>query len=203
MTRRFSPQMHRWIYLYLVTRDGERCYLCGGPPPLEIEHVDGNKDNDDPANLRLAHHGCNVGKENRHRVHRNAPGSVRVERDELTPNTRIFKETLPYGQGSPEMQANAQYETRVRRWLLAYINEHGFIAKKEAIVASAEIAGCNPMSAARYLDKMTSIVGPLMVERDATGRELIYARTLPTTSQLPLPAAPGNQLELPTEPGTA
>lgn len=198
MTRRFSDETRRWIYRYLCLRDGEKCYLCGEPPTgpfsFDIEHRNGDKDNKEPSNLGLSCRKCNVGKENRHRANR--PGGVRIERDELTPNTRVFKDALPYHEGSPEMQANAVYENRVRRWVLDYVNTHGFISKKEAINAAAEIAGCNPSSAARYLAKMTSIVGPLMEEKDATGQEMVWARVLPKESQLALASTDPNQLPL-------
>lgn len=137
-------------------------------------------------------------KENKSRA--NGPRGVyacaRAEKDEVTPNTRIYKEAIPYHLGSPEMQANAVYEVRYRGWLLGFINARGFIPKKEAINAGAEVVGCNPSSAARYLAKLTSMVGPLMEGKDATGQEIVWVKVIPKETQLPLSDVPREQLPL-------
>ncbi len=194
----------------MCLRDGEKCYLCGDPPThlysLDIEHVDGNQKNRSESNLRLACRKCNVAKENRHRAARprgvsacaraSTNQGIEVSRDEMTPSTRVYKEAIPYHQGSPEMQANAVYEVRYRRWILEYVKATGFIPKKEAINAGAEVVGCNPSSAARYLCKLTSMVGPLIEGKDATGQEIVWLKVIPKETQLPLSNVPKEQLPL-------
>jgi len=171
MPRRFSSETRRWIYNFLALRDGEQCAICGEIPTtrntLDIDHIDGNPRNNEQSNLQLACRGCNVAKENKRR-----PG-VQGERERENPNTRVFKLAIPYGSGSPEMQANACYEIPYRVWLLSYIVEHGFIGKPDAINAGAEYVGCNPTTARKYLDKLVSLAGPCAETKDATGQTVI------------------------------
>jgi hypothetical protein len=81
-----------------------------------------------------------------------------------------------YRDGSAEMQANYLFELDYRNWLNAYIDENGFIPKKEAINAGAEVVGCNPTTSAKYLAKLTSIVGPLAEMKDMLGEVIIIPR---------------------------
>ena len=39
-----------------------RCYLCGAPEPRDVEHIDGDEANTDPANLARACRSCNTTK---------------------------------------------------------------------------------------------------------------------------------------------
>src|SRR4030042_1905599 len=159
MPRRWATQTRYWAYRFLVLRDGEFCRICGDPPTtrngLDIDHKDGNKANNEESNLRLLCRKCNVAREN----HRRAKyPSVQEEREQ--PRTRVYKDALPYHEGSAEMQANFLFEMDYRTWLLNVIKENGFLTKKQAINAGAEVCGCNPTTAAKYLAKLTSFVGP-------------------------------------------
>jgi len=60
---------------------------------------------------------------------------------------------------------------------MEYIRYHGFIPKKEAINSGARIVGCSVQTATRYLDKITSQAGPLMVTRDMLRHEVLVLRT--------------------------
>jgi hypothetical protein len=44
----------------LMRARGPRCQQCGGPPPLELHHRDGNPANDADANLRLLCRACHL-----------------------------------------------------------------------------------------------------------------------------------------------
>ena len=175
MPRRFSSETRKWIYNFLVLRDGEKCAICGSIPTtrntLDIDHIDSNPHNNVQSNLRLACRSCNVARENKRRA-RKRP-SDQGERERENPNTRVFKLAVPYGNGSPEMQANACYEIPYRAWVIGYVMEHEFITKTDAINAGAEIVGCNPTTARKYLDKLTSMIGPLVESKDATGQTVI------------------------------
>ncbi len=51
--------------VYLATRDGRRCTLCGGLVKnvlreLEFDHINSNRTNNQRWNLRLTHHACNA-----------------------------------------------------------------------------------------------------------------------------------------------
>jgi len=163
--RRWATQTRYWAYRFLCLRDGEHCQECGEAPTtpygLDIDHIDGNKGNSAESNLRLLCRSCNVARENRRRRRR---PSVQGERE--VPTTRVVKDAIPYSNGSAEMQANYLFEIDFRRWLLDFITAHGHISKKEAINAGAEVVGCNPTTAAKYLAKLVSIAGPLMESQD-------------------------------------
>ena len=117
----------------------------------------------------------------REREHVEKDASVKVSKtiDSGTPNTRIYKGVIPYGEGSPEMQANGLFEVDYRDWLLHHIADIGFVPKREAINAGAELVGCNPTTAAKYLAKLTSMVGPLAESRDSTGQVMVFAKARP------------------------
>ena len=176
MPRRWAPATRAWAYRYLVLRDGELCQICRRVPTtfygLDIDPLDGNKHNNDEWNLRLLCRRCNVALENELRVKRPSD-----HREREYPRTRAIKEAVPYREGSPEMQANYLYEMDYRNWIIAFMDEHGFIPKKEAINAGAEVVGCNPTTSAKYLAKLTSLFGPLLQTRDMLGDDVIILKS--------------------------
>jgi hypothetical protein len=79
--RRWATTTRLWAYRYLVLRDGEHCAICHAGPTtqntattrdsttqngsttqntLDIDHIDGDPDNNHPDNLRLLCRQCNV-----------------------------------------------------------------------------------------------------------------------------------------------
>lgn len=174
MPRRYHTKTRHWIYNFLVLRDGDFCQECGKLPggqfSLQIDHKDRNKRNDDPPNLRLLCASCNVSIENRSRSRTKCP------RERENPITRIAKAAVPYNQGSAEMQANYLFELDFRTWLLDFIASYSWITKKEAVNAGAEVVGCNPTTAAKYLSKLVSLAGPLQEERDMLNESIITSK---------------------------
>ncbi len=84
--RRWATTTRLWAYRYLAARDGEHCAIChAGPttrntPPtrdsttrngsttqntLDIDHIDGDPENNHPDNLRLLCRQCNVATSNK------------------------------------------------------------------------------------------------------------------------------------------
>lgn len=175
MPRRWSTETRAWAYRYLVLRDGEFCQICHRSPTtfngLDIDHIDGNKHHNEESNLRLLCRTHNVSLEN---VRRSTNPSVQRERE--IPRTRVIKQAVSYRDGSPEMQANYLYEIDYRKWLIDYLQEHGFLPKKEAINAGAEVVGCNPTTSAKYLAKLTSLFGPLLQSKDMLGDDVIVLK---------------------------
>lgn len=169
MPRRWGINTRLWAYRYLVIRDGEQCARCYEIPTaqntLDIDHIDGNPQNNDPDNLRLLCRSCNVALGNKARL----PSAQYVcerEGKEGKASTRVVREVVRYQEGSTEMQANFLFELDFRTWLLGKIRELGGFPKQDAITAGAEIVGCSPATTARYLTKLTSSAGPLQERRD-------------------------------------
>jgi hypothetical protein len=182
--RRLGEKSRLWCYRFLALRDGERCRLCGAfpvtrndgnvPLRLEIDHIDGDPWNWQVINLRLLCKKCNLAERNRASCAPSGDSAryVCVQKElseEGSPSTRVIKEAVDYGRGTPEMQANFLFEVDFRAWLLAIIKERGFVLKADAIAAGAETVGCSPATSARYVAKLISSVGPLQERKDMLG----------------------------------
>jgi hypothetical protein len=118
--------------------------------------------------------------------------------------TEGAKLAVDFTKGSPELQLNGLYDGPYEYWLLEYIRTHGFISAKEAVNAGAQVVGCNPITSKRYLDKLTSIAGPLMLTRDMLRHTVVVLRdpeappTGPTNGHAPgepIPAHTPNRQE--------
>ena len=170
--QRLRPREKRLAKVILSVMQGfngdrGRCELCkkvgNVETDLQIHHVDGIVSRNEIENLRLMHQPCNV------RIHHaKAPlvglsePSKRERKSSPHSPTELVKILVDYTSGSPEMQANNQFEPEYRNWLIARIrNAPGMeIEKKEAINAGAEAVGCNPKTSRPYYDKMVSSEGP-------------------------------------------
>jgi len=183
MSRRLSHNTYDWAYRYLTIRDGEQCIICGAKPPktrLEIDHIDGNTSNNNPANLCLLckKHNCEMrGKkpsEHKRIIHRYSLQNERErENSPAMPATQFTKEILDYQGGSVEMQANTMFETRYREWIMHKVTTVTEFLKEDAINAGAERVGCSPLTTRRYLQKLTSSDGPFYETKDAWGRVVL------------------------------
>lgn len=62
----FNKSEREAIRMFLIIRDGNICKICNKPAGegeiLDIDHIDGNKNNPHHTNLQLAHHKCNCNK---------------------------------------------------------------------------------------------------------------------------------------------
>lgn len=182
--RRWATGTRAWAYRYLVLRDGEVCAICHASPTtqntsttqntLDIDHIDGNPNNNHPDNLRLLCRQCNVATSNRSNPRKSDSSDLRErERREGRPSTRIARKDANYREGSSEMQANLLYEVKFRRWLMRKVTTEGVYDRTTAIAEGAELVGCSPLTTARYITKLTSPSGPLMEMDDA-----LYHRVL-------------------------
>jgi len=91
-------------------------------------------------------------------------------------STHTLKAMVDYSQGSVEMQANSICERIFIDWVLTEMKRLGQFVKKEAVNSGAAVAGCSPVTASRYLDKLTCSVGPLQETRDQKGTTIIIFR---------------------------
>lgn len=169
---RYTPKVLFWLYRFLILRDTEQCLLCSRKPGkgrrLEIDHIDGNSQNDNPDNLCLLCSYCNKRLEIlsatehkkilRKRYAQFVCECVCVRGNEATLTKRY---EVDYSKGSAEMQANNRYEVDYREWILERVRLGGYYPKEEAINSGAEEIGCSPASASRYLAKLTSDAGVL------------------------------------------
>lgn len=181
MPSRFRASIRPWVYNYLCMRDGERCAICGKVPTcpkskkgmskyLDVDHVNGNKKDNDPGNLRLLCRSCNVAESNRSRARR-TKGSLCV----CVSATEALKSVVSYSDGSAEMAVSGYCETKFRAWVMTVVEEEGFIRKSDAVEGGAELVGCSTATTLRYLTKMASITGALKIEKDATGK-VVYVK---------------------------
>ena len=184
MPNRFQTNQYRLAYSFIAQRDGEYCLGCAyhgnhrGPPgvPLEIDHADSNPENWDPDNLHLLCRSCNLLLRSKtseeHRTVLKIYGAKNVcvrESERVGDATRWARNAVDYLSGSPEMQANSFYEVRYRNWLIETIEKFKHISKDEAEHSGAEVVGCSPASAGRYLKKMCSAAGVFEKYRDDDG----------------------------------
>ena len=198
--RRWATTTRLWAYRYLVLRDGEHCAIChalpttqNAPPTrdsttqnssttqntLDIDHIDGDPENNHPDNLRLLCRQCNVATSNRSSPRKRDSSDLCVcvrERKEGKPGTRISRKDANYRDGSSEMQANLLYEVRFRRWLMRKVTTEGGYDRTTAIAEGAELVGCSPATTARYITKLTSPSGPLMEMDDALYHRILILK---------------------------
>ena len=88
----------------------------------------------------------------------------------------ILASRVDYSDGSPEMQVNNLCKRAFTDWLIELLNRRGQWPKKDVINAGAHISGCNPQTSRRYLDALTSSVGPFKESRDEDGTWIITLR---------------------------
>jgi hypothetical protein len=197
LPNRFQTNVREWIYKYLATRDGEKCLLCGAAPgrePLEIDHADGNEINDAADNLHLLCKPCNLRlrklspKEHARLMHDHSAINVcEREREHGDLATELAKQHIDYSEGPTTMQAAGYFEVKFRRFALEEVARVGVIPKADLIYSGAEVCGCSPISAERYLSKLVSSAGALKVIR-GTSNELLV------THRGPMPAKPLSKL---------
>jgi hypothetical protein len=136
---------------------------------LDIHHIDNDRFNNHPSNLVLLCRKCN----NSTRLDQWKPECLLRERErkEGQASTRIIRQAVAYSHpDSPvTMQANYLFEIDARNWCLAQVSEKGFYPKQSAITGMAELVGCSPLTATRYLSKLTSPLGPLQEIKDLLG----------------------------------
>lgn len=190
MPNRFQTNVRKVVYDFLVARDGEHCLHCNRPacrdgPPLEIDHADDDPLNWDPANLHLLCKTCNLGFRSLSReqhleiISRDSAKNVCVcERSRGNLSTELSKHLVDYTRGSPEMQANRYYEVRFRQWLLEELDKAGFMVQKDVVNSGAEYVGCSPISAERYLAKLTSSMGVLELKKSELNQTIVCRRQM-------------------------
>lgn len=188
--KRWDTAARDWCYRFLVQRNGgrEECRRCKAKPKkpkgLFIDHIDDNRLNRDPDNLRLLCPGCNTQTAWEHakglpdfegKLIGAVSGCV-SERDSTPDRMAAVRSVLDYQSGSMEMRASDLFAVAFGQWLQEYVRDHTTISRKEAIASGAYKVGCSTISASRYIDPLVSELGPLMEVKDTFHKTMIVAR---------------------------
>jgi hypothetical protein len=183
MPNRYSKVLRAWIYRFLVLRDGAKCHWCGKipaalkglsaailllkvSPELEIDHVDGNKKNDDPSNLVLACKTCNVTRGNQMRP--SPSDCVERERENSYKVKSVLKQVVNYSNADTPAttQLNYFYETDYKTYVINRVFKESTVAKEDLIFAGSQHVGCSVQAARNYIGQLLSSAGPLREDPD-------------------------------------
>jgi hypothetical protein len=151
---RLNSRQRRKLFEQLRARDGERCNVCkrfGNCNTLVVDHRDNNPDNNGLSNLQLL---CR-----RHNYTKNPRGS----KPKMVLDSRELAQPKIT---SAEFLKNTKSEPSFCHWIHRILRKEHRIPYDDAINSGAQMAGCSPVTAKRYLDKLTSSVGPCQVFYD-------------------------------------
>jgi len=84
-----------------------------------------------------------------------------------------------------EMKKNAECEGTFRKWVWRVIEVENDLPVAELINGGAEVSGCSPQTARRYLDKMCSIAGDFQYFNEAEGSKRVRRRMRLTPARKP------------------
>ena len=136
------PNNRFWEYRFLALRDGEKCKSCGKTDAeLVIDHIDGNRQNEDPANKRLLCRSCN----RKNLIELRSPVSVR-EREKISEESGVERE-------SPELKINRDKEPIYFQWLFDNVDRRGGLTFWDAVYEGSDYCEISPITARRYLYK--------------------------------------------------
>jgi len=188
MPNRFQVNQHDLAYNFLAAYEGEYCLVgrishkkCAGI--LQIDHADNDPWNWKPGNMHLVCQKHNLDlrklstKEHKAKIARYSAKNER-ERKKIIGDVPgdLVMAMVDYTSGSPEMQVNNLCKKIFTDWTMELLNKHGQWPKKDIINSGAHVSGCNPQTSRRYLDALTSSVGPLQESHDQTGTVVIGFR---------------------------
>jgi hypothetical protein len=193
---RLTRRQREIVYPALLENQHGKCANCDiherdtPGQKLTLDHLDNDRSNNNFNNLQLLCRPDNTSKENRHRTelrmaqllnghkkgHTNGhvpQGSSEREREKLSDEGIGLRGVLDYQRGSIEMQANDWYEPVVIQYLAQRVNQDRQADYADTVNAAAELAGCNPTTVKRYLDKKASSVGQYEIVKDPVSKRRI------------------------------
>ena len=172
---RYPASVSIWQYRYLVKRDGDTCQKCGISSlekNLEIDRIDGDPGDNDPSNLRLLCHSCNVSE-----WHKRKFGVERVSvcvRDKSV--GAGVERQMNVEREPPEMRVARTKEPLYTAWILENINRSGGLTMYDAIYEGAECMDISPITARRWLMKKLTKAGMFRLGDGARGHQRILLR---------------------------
>ncbi len=119
---KLSPQAYALRYNDVVDRDGEKCAICGNPPPLELDEINGRVNDHRLLNQRLLCKRCNV-KEEWRRRRGMAESAVRervAAKENMAARLGVAVDS-PRGDMSYESSVNLAKEPAFRQWVLGIL----------------------------------------------------------------------------------
>jgi len=159
--RRLSPQAYKMAKALLIRTQMGICALCHEPGIEEIDHINGDPGDNHPDNLRGVHKSCNIRQ-------RNLQQSIPAH---------SVKESVSEHE-SAEIEIARDAEPRYRKWLFERTGKAEPLYAQEAIYGGAEVIGISPVTARRYLGKVTSPQGPYWIAT-VKGRNTTLKQVIP------------------------
>lgn len=136
------PRSRFYEFEYLALRDGRKCKSCGeDKKELVIDHVDGNRQNEDPQNKRLLCRSCN----RKNLIELRSPIGEK-ERENM--QAEIGAEQM-----SAEMKVAEEKEPLYVSWLYDNIDRKAGLTFWQALYEGSDRIGISPVTARRYLMK--------------------------------------------------
>lgn len=146
--KRLTPQSYKIAFGLLYKAQDGSCQLCQDPMQ-EIDHINHDPGDNRPENLRGLCKSCNIRQRNL---------SAGLSADSVNESVKIGEQ-----QDSAEIEINRDAEPRYRKWLFERTGRKEPLYSQEAIYGGAEIVGISPITARRYLGKVTSPQGSYWV----------------------------------------
>lgn len=136
------PKNRFWEYSFLALRDGEKCASCAKTGvELVIDHKDGNRQNEDPANKRLLCRSCN----RKNLIELRSPIGEK-ERENVIAETA--SETMSRSEKVAE-----EKEPLYVSWLYDNVDRPGGLTFWAALYEGSDRVDISPVTARRYLMK--------------------------------------------------
>ena len=152
-----------WMVQFLAQRDGNKCKSCGETTKeLVIDHIDTNRQNDNPTNLRLLCRSCN-----------------RKNLIELRSSiSEKEKENISAEAASEQMSASQRVaeekEPLYVAWLYENVERERGLTFWDALYEGSDRIGISPVTARRYL--MKKLATTFTLGTGPRGHKLIHWR---------------------------
>lgn len=172
----------KWLPLLLL-RDGNDCLYCktpNSPNDMDYDHLDGNENNNDFANIVICHHSCNCKKRTFADYQIIARGKYE-ENKKLSPLYLGGRENHledPEGRQEQTLEMKVRTDTYniTKQWLHEHINTDGEIEYKDTIYSLAyycmeKTGHGSPKIIQSHIDTLCSSIGEFMIVKDSETRK--------------------------------
>lgn len=158
-----------------IERDGEGCRMQGKDEfpcrgNIVLDHIDGNPENNPPdgSNWQLLCRGHNARKARRVRESRAKFASHLRIKHSLVRSTEAEKASRRELYGirgiSAELKKSEEIRPRIEEWIIQTVERDGKLELSEALNSGAYLGKCNQGTVKKYIDALTSRIGPLHLD---------------------------------------